>query len=692
MNLTELFHYVVSLSLLGSVAAAGLFLIKLLLRQKLSANWHYAIWFILILRLVIPYTPSTPFNVFNFLPPYQQIMDSATISLPVWQTPSSNPVLTGSEKSAALTDGMLSENEMAKQPPAATTEKWFNWDIAALVWLGGALAIFFYVLFVNGLLLLKTRKLPVCVSMDILGILQKCQADLQVHSEVAVVYDDSVKSPALFGLFRPKIIISSEIVKRLAPEELRYIFLHELSHLKKRDLQVNALVLAIRIIYWFNPFIWFALYQMKRDCEIACDATVLAALQPQDHKKYGQTIIRLMQMLSEPHWVPGTLGFVSKFNARRIVMISQFKKTTLKWAVAALVLTLVVGCSSLTNPVNPPSTGQNQQETGTSGQQNTDGNTPNSPSLTTGSSLVYQNTQYGFSFALPESWKGYSIVGSQWEGLSPGGQSGEKVVETGPLISIRDPRWTNQTQRQDIPIMVFTLAQWNSLQQGVFHIGAAPIGPSELGRNNTYVFALPARYNFAFPAGYEEVEKILANNPLQTTPPTSTTPPTLTPTPQQPGAAESLLLNMMALGRQGKVLNCDFPVKTTSFGDVEKAWGKADSTDYVAAAKGRYATYGSHNVVFGINKGEQIFEVRSSDSRLKSITLAEAKRVLGTPAYDAKSNGQEIIGYTTQSEFKVEMVFPQPTSDNPNPVIDHYNVLYPQGTVNSMAGAPGREW
>jgi len=63
--------------------------------------------------------------------------------------------------------------------------------------------------------------------------------------------------------------------------------------------------------------------------------------------------------------------------------------------------------------------------------------------------------------------------------------------------------------------MIFTRAQWNSLQRGDFHIGAAPIGPSELARNSKYVFALPARYNYAFPIGFEEVEIILKNNPLQ---------------------------------------------------------------------------------------------------------------------------------------------------------------------------------
>src|SRR5665648_201106 len=360
-------------------------------------------------------------------------------------------------------------------------------------------------------------------------------------------------------------------------------------------------------------------------------------------------------------------------------MITKNKKTTLRWAMAALALTLVVGCSSLTNPINPPD-GQNQGDPIAKSPQ-TDPATPNSPSSSTDAkSIVYQNTQYGFSFKLPVSWKGYSIEDSQWEGQAV--QQSSQVVETGPIISIRDPKWTTQIPRQDIPIMVFTLDQWNSLQKEVFHIGAAPIGPSELGRNNSYVLALPARYNYAYPQGYKDVETILASKPLQTTQITQ----------RHPDSTESLLSNMMVLGQQGKVINSNFPAKTTTIEDVEKVWGKADKTDYVAAAKGRYATYTSRNAVFGINKGEQIFEIRSYDSRLKGVTLSKAKETLGTPAYDVKNNGQEIIGYTAGSEFKVEMIFPQPTNDNPNPVMDHYNVLYPQGTVNSMADDPGRQW
>lgn len=128
--------------------------------------------------------------------------------------------------------------------------------------------------------------------------------------------------------------------------------------------------------------------------------------------------------------------------------------------------------------------------------------------------MLYKNSQYGFSFQLPESWRGYTIISGQWEGFATEPHS-NTPAETGPLLSIRHPWWTADNPRQDIPVMVFTLSQWNSLQQQAFHIGAAPIGPKELGRNSQYVFALPARYNFAFPTGYEEVEKILENDPLQ---------------------------------------------------------------------------------------------------------------------------------------------------------------------------------
>ena len=130
-----------------------------------------------------------------------------------------------------------------------------------------------------------------------------------------------------------------------------------------------------------------------------------------------------------------------------------------------------------------------------------------------------RNTDYGFTFSLPESWKGYSIVTEQWERFpldtGSGADSSGAAVD-GLWILIRHrAEWTSSTPRQDIPVMVFTLAQWALVQQEKLSVGAAPIPPTELGRNATYAFALPARYNYAFPTGYEEVERILEGRPLQ---------------------------------------------------------------------------------------------------------------------------------------------------------------------------------
>lgn len=361
-------------------------------------------------------------------------------------------------------------------------------------------------------------------------------------------------------------------------------------------------------------------------------------------------------------------------------MISTYKKTTTKWSIVAMSLILLVGCSSVNKSLVPTNTSQNQSGSTTSSQPDTKPSTSAStPSTTTNSSsILYKNTQYGFNFTLPKSWQGFSIITVIWEGND---MTSGKVSESGTMISIRHPEWNSKNPRQDLPIMVFTLDQWNLLKQEKFHIGAAPIGPSELARNTSYVFALPARYNFAYPFGYQEVEEILKNHPLQAT-----------EIVQSSDLKKVLLLNMMQLAKQGKIINCDFPAKTENIETVIKAWGEADKTVYVAYAKGNYVTYTNHNAVFGINKGEQIFEVRSFDTQLKGISLAKVKEVFGTPVFDSMISNQEIIGYTAGTEFKLEMVFSRPTSDNPNPVIDHYNVLYPRGTVNSMADDPGRQW
>lgn len=126
-------------------------------------------------------------------------------------------------------------------------------------------------------------------------------------------------------------------------------------------------------------------------------------------------------------------------------------------------------------------------------------------------SLVYTNTDYGFNFTLPTNWLGYSIVTDEWNGNPLKGN----VEQSGPKILIRNPKWTAAAPYEDLPILIFTTQQWDAYLSEDFAVGAAPIMASELGRNNKYVFALPARWDFDYSLGYEEAQGIFAGKPFQ---------------------------------------------------------------------------------------------------------------------------------------------------------------------------------
>jgi len=200
-------------------------------------------------------------------------------------------------------------------------------------------------------------------------------------------------------------------------------------------------------------------------------------------------------------------------------------KRTLSIFMAAALSVALTGCAASSTPT-PKASAQISAPAVTESAIPSEATSPTSPKTSgTGtktapptekvSTVIYKNNDFGFTFKLPAGWSGYSIVNSDWQGNSIDQSGSETVSQTGPQISIRNPKWTSAAPYQDIPIMVFTLSQWASLQNDEFHIGAAPIGPSELGRNTAYVFALPARYNFQFLPGYEEVETILNGSPLK---------------------------------------------------------------------------------------------------------------------------------------------------------------------------------
>ncbi|MBX4190094.1 hypothetical protein KW791_02245 [Candidatus Parcubacteria bacterium] len=120
--------------------------------------------------------------------------------------------------------------------------------------------------------------------------------------------------------------------------------------------------------------------------------------------------------------------------------------------------------------------------------------------------LTYKNNEYGFTIPLTNEWEGYLAMKTQWQGTNI---ATGRVIERGPIITLRHPKWTTAAPREDMPVMIFTPAQWNLVKTQKISLGAAPIAPTILGQNSKYILALPARYNYDFKAGWEEVDQLV---------------------------------------------------------------------------------------------------------------------------------------------------------------------------------------
>ena len=82
--------------------------------------------------------------------------------------------------------------------------------------------------------------------------------------------------PALVGLVRPRLVVPANFEKLYTPEEQTLILAHEQHHLKRGDVQVNALATLFTALFWFNPLMRIANNMLRLDQEIACDEAVLA--------------------------------------------------------------------------------------------------------------------------------------------------------------------------------------------------------------------------------------------------------------------------------------------------------------------------------------------------------------------------------------------------------------------------------
>ncbi|PFW86112.1 transcriptional regulator [Bacillus sp. AFS075960] len=369
--LPHFFDWLIETSIMASILVGLILCIRVLFGNKLTPRWQYMLWIILIIRLVLPWSPDSSYSIYSVLT-YKN--DDAFIS-------SRNPVtiflskehmqeLKGIDDTKVPTKedtytSSSTQNDQANKTQTHNNEKQDDetvpfYTICIYIWLTGVILLSFAIFIMNRRLLLYIKKQPVITDEKIVQIFEKCKQSMSVQRDVPLLVSGKVSSPTVFGFIWPKLLLSTVHMKILDEQQLRYIFHHELAHIKRRDVGVNWLMHGLLILNWFNPILWYAYSCMREDQELACDALALTCIDSEEQIAYGHTIISLLEHYSSYYQVPSLANFSKnkRMLKRRILMIKKFQKKSYRWSALGAVAVIAVSSVSLLNaradmPTNP---------------------------------------------------------------------------------------------------------------------------------------------------------------------------------------------------------------------------------------------------------------------------------------------------------------------------------------------------
>ncbi|HEY3379021.1 MAG TPA: M56 family metallopeptidase [Armatimonadota bacterium] len=111
---------------------------------------------------------------------------------------------------------------------------------------------------------------------EIAMLIADISALLHLRRPVSVLTTPGASTPFTWGWRRPALLFPVEALD-WSHERLRLVLLHELAHIQRGDWLTGLLAQLVCALYWCNPLVWFAAYQLRRERELACDDVVLCA-------------------------------------------------------------------------------------------------------------------------------------------------------------------------------------------------------------------------------------------------------------------------------------------------------------------------------------------------------------------------------------------------------------------------------
>ena len=313
----------VQVALYSAAITAGILLFRFIFKNRISSKLQYLMWWLLILRLLMPVTPDIGlhFNLQDMLLK-QAVQAALSATAPVLDVaPASVPNAQSSYESVA--PAVQPDTDVAPSQhvnPAKSTD-WYS--IVFVVWLLGAIGFLGWLIFVKLRYYESLQHLMAGGPREVYELYDRCCKELGVKPLPLWIVNKSM-SPGIAFFGEPVLLVPLSLCND--ESRLRFALLHELTHKKRGDHYMTLLLNILRAVYWFDPVVHFAFSELRSDMESACDSDVLAYIGHEQKRGYLTVILDMFSYDTEP--ILGMSQIRSKRMAKRRMKGAFMKNRT----------------------------------------------------------------------------------------------------------------------------------------------------------------------------------------------------------------------------------------------------------------------------------------------------------------------------------------------------------------------------
>ncbi|WP_277102976.1 M56 family metallopeptidase, partial [Clostridium phoceensis] len=254
----------------ASMAALFVLVLQHIFRDKLSPQWQYAVWMVVVLRLILPVGWLGRSAIADLTGLGEALRTWVELGLDsAWSSP-----WTPSLPLAGI-----------PIPPAGGLPRSVT-DWLFLLYLAGVLLSALW-LAAGGLRLRRSLGEAVPVAGARLEAVAALAERFGLSMPRRVVESRAASTPFLVGVVRPVLVLPMG----WAPD--RKVILHELIHLKQRDVAAGWVTALFRCVHWCNPFLWRIFDRIDNQREQRCDQLVLERLEGEDRRDYGRVLLSM---------------------------------------------------------------------------------------------------------------------------------------------------------------------------------------------------------------------------------------------------------------------------------------------------------------------------------------------------------------------------------------------------------------